>query len=132
MKKMIADLLMTVILASTACAEVDLAAMTFEELLKLRNDVLAEISTRPEFESFTVPAGEWTVGEDFPAGAYKLELTTRGVTIHVWGAAYKDYTTNGGLIVSDYRETGYGKLVLRPGNILIIDKPVKLSIYSGL
>ena len=132
MKKLIAVLLALVIASPAAMAEVDLASMTFEELVQLRDAVLAEIITRPEVDSITLPAGEWNIGVDIPAGAYRMELTTKSVLVQVWGAAYKDYTTNGGLIISENREIGYGKIVLREGNVLFINKPVKLSLFRGL
>ena len=133
MKKIIAVLLLGVILISSAAmAEVDLGAMTFAELIQLQTDIKAEMIKRPEFKSFTVPAGEWIIGEDIPAGAYKLELAMDSVVIHLWGAAVDDYNTNGGLLVSDFREIGYGKINLRSGNILVISKPIILSVYGGL
>ena len=72
MKKILSAVLVLMLLIPTAMAEVDLSALSFDELVALRQQVNKEITTRPEWKEVTVPAGLWKVGEDIPAGKWTI------------------------------------------------------------
>ena len=86
MKKILVLVLALLSLFSIAHAEnaVDLATLTTEELVELRNAVNAELASRDFKEKeVTVPPGRYTVGVDIPVGVlqsmakkYNFELTT--------------------------------------------------------
>lgn len=131
MKKILALVVLLAILATTAAsaAEIDLAGMTFDELRALQTQLNQEIHNRPEWKEVTVPAGDWVVGEDIPAGAYSVCITDPDtlVGVIVWGSAKDDYESDGGLLYNILLMDDtlvYGKLKLAPGNIVAISGPV--------
>lgn len=127
MKKLFALVLVSMILASAAAlADVDLSDLSYTDLLALRDQVQAELISRPEWKQVTVPGGTWTVGEDIPAGSYSI-YPVKSVVIHLWGAAVDDFDTAGGMLISDYWSsptTGLGKVALVDGNVLQLSAPV--------
>lgn len=75
MKKLAVVLIIALCLFPTfALADIDLSVMTFDELVSLNSALLAEIASRDEFKEVTVPAGDYTIGKDIPAGTYSLSL----------------------------------------------------------
>ena len=73
MKKLFLFLLVLVLVPVFSVADgVDLSAMSLEELYALRSSVSAEILSRSQWESVTVPEGFYVVGEDIPAGHWTI------------------------------------------------------------
>lgn len=70
MKKLLILALVLFLLPVSVSAE--LSDLSYDELLALRNDVNAEIMSRPEWKQVVVPAGTWIVGQDIPAGVYSI------------------------------------------------------------
>ena len=130
MKKIIA-LAIIVIMAfsiTISLADTNLSELSYEELLTLEKNIEKEIMSRPEWKEVVVPAGTWTVGEDIPAGVYSFRIyKNNSVVIHLWGAAVDDFDTNGGMIISDYRDQDIGKVELKDGNVLEISKPMIIA-----
>lgn len=114
-------------LFSAAYAETNLSEMTYSDLLDLQKELVKEIMSRPEWKEVVVPAGTWIVGEDIPAGVYSFRIYKDKVVIHLWGAAVNDFDTNGGIIISDYRDQDIGKVELKDGNVLEISKPMIIA-----
>lgn len=73
----------------------------------------------------TVPAGEWVVGKDIPAGEYSIKYGGRysngGISFVVWRRAVSEYS-NHGLICNQVvsNASPIGKLSLEDGNIVVI------------
>lgn len=135
MKKFIASLIMLVVLFSVAFAEFDLSSMTYSDLMKLREQVQRELLSRPEWKEVTVPAGEWTVGEDIPAGFYSIKSVNDIFTnVFVWGREQYDYDAGGGLLLNSFVGDGseIGKVRLKNGNILVVRDPVILAPAQSL
>lgn len=131
MKKILALVVLLAILATTAAsaAEIDLAGMTFDELRELQQKVSAEIIKRPEWKEVVVPAGEWIVGEDIPAGSYSVKIhpTESSTYVKIWGHAIDDYSAGGGLVydfIVKQERPVFGKVNLRAGYVVDIDEPV--------
>lgn len=79
MKKLLALLLAMALLIPAACAEgIDLSALSFDQLVELRQQISKELTTRPEWKEVTVPVGVWKVGEDIPAGHWTITAADRG------------------------------------------------------
>ena len=79
MKRLIAVLLISCMMFSAAAAD-GLSGLTFEQLLVLRQEITAEIMSRPEWKEVEVPAGTWIIGEDIPAGVYSIR-STKGLNV---------------------------------------------------
>ena len=80
MKRLLSILLLIICITVPALAE-DLSSMSYDDLIRLRNQLTAEIMSRPEWKQVTVPTGSWTVGEDIPAGYYSVTATDTPVII---------------------------------------------------
>jgi len=77
MKRTLSLILALLILTVPALADapdIDLSALSFDELVALNQAVDREIMTRPEWKSVTLPAGDFYAGVDFPAGRYIVSL----------------------------------------------------------
>lgn len=106
-----------------ASAEVDIKALSTEELLALRVSIVDELMARGEMKSANVPAGEYVVGEDIPAGSYSITTDQLLVTIVVG-----DY--DGMYVVSP--DSPVGKLTLKAGDKIQITGKIVLTKYAGL
>ena len=125
MKKLLSFLFAWIILFSVASADVDLSSISYNELIALQRSITAEIMSRPEWKEVKVPAGQWKVGEDIPAGTYCLKALESSVLIVIWRYEIDNYS-NDGLVFNEVIRGGeqYGKLTLQDGWIVVIDDPI--------
>lgn len=74
MRRLLSFLMAVIIVfaASAALADVDLAGMSYDELVELQRAAAKEIMSRPEWKEVEVPAGQYTIGVDIPAGVYSV------------------------------------------------------------
>jgi len=106
-----------------ASAEVDVKSLSTEELLALRVSIVDELMARGEMKSAKVPAGEYIVGEDIPAGSYSITTDQILVTIVIG-----DY--DGMYVVSP--DSPVGKLTLKAGDKIQFTGGVMLTKFAGL
>ena len=124
MKKFLGFFLAVLLLLPVfASAEVDVKALSTEELLALRVSIVDELMARGEMKSANVPAGEYVVDEDIPAGSYSITTDQLLVTIVVG-----DY--DGMYVVSP--DSPVGKLTLKAGDKIQITGKIVLTKYAGL
>lgn len=107
MKRILSVVLVLMLLTPAAMADVDLSALSFDELVALRQQVNQEITKRPEWKEVTVPAGLWKVGEDIPAGKWTISaapgswpwvtigdaLNALGTEVDTWSSTISSYDT---------------------------------------
>lgn len=60
-------------------ADVDLAGMSFDELIALKDQINLAIWNSEEWQEVTVPQGRWIVGEDIPAGKWTVKCANIGL-----------------------------------------------------
>lgn len=73
MKRIISLLFCLLLVFSISAAEApDLSAMSFNELVALRDQLNLAIWNSREWQEVTVPAGVWQIGEDIPAGHWTI------------------------------------------------------------
>lgn len=106
-----------------ASAEMDVKSLSTEELLALRVSIVDELMARGEMKSAKVPAGEYIVGEDIPAGSYSITTDQILVTIVIG-----DY--DGMYVVSP--DSPVGKLTLKAGDKIQFTGGVMLTKFAGL
>ena len=53
--------------------EIDLASLSFDELVALNDKINLAIWNSKEWQEVTVPQGDWIVGEDIPAGKWVIK-----------------------------------------------------------
>lgn len=133
MRKLFALVLVVLMMfCSVATAEsIDLTALTFEELIALRQEIDLLIFSSDEYKEVAVPAGDYVVGEDIPAGTYSLDSEGYGM-ISVYSDASKDimgmsacHSVGGGETV--------GKIELKDGQVVEIQMAsIIFKTYAGL
>ena len=124
MKKILCSLLVILLLVPVfASAEVDVKMLSTEELIALRVSIVDELIARGEMKSANVPAGEYIVGEDIPAGSYSITTNQILVTIVIG-----DY--DGMYVVSP--DSPVGKITLKAGDKIQFTGGVVLTKYAGL
>lgn len=123
MKKLICILLLVCMTTFAAADAVDLSGLSFDELMKLRDQVNAEIISRPEWKEVTVPAGTWIVGEDIPAGTYSISPTSSGGYITITNPNAKDYFSQQ-IMSEGIRDEEYAvaKIVLKDGYVVEVER----------
>ncbi len=125
MKKLFSVILLVCMIPVFAFAA-DLSDLSFDELIKLRDEINAEIVSRPEWKETEIPAGQWIVGEDIPAGTYCIKPVKKAPLVTVWKKAVYDYSNNG-LVFNEVLREQFGKLKLEAGWIFNADEPVIFS-----
>lgn len=124
-KKILALVVVFVIALSTIViadpATVDLASMTMEELVALRNEVNAEISSRLGEEGF-IGTGSYVVGTDIRPGTFCIVNTSDDfANYYIYETKEDSYATLSGSI----EEGDTCTIVLHEGNVL------SLSHFGG-
>lgn len=124
MKKILVMILAVCLLIPIAAADdgFDLSSLSFEQLLDLKQKVTAEIVSRPEWKAVTVPAGEWIIGVDIPAGYYSM--SAEGLAITEAKPAGSEYFDFYHVLVAG--ET-VGKVQFIEGSIFKTNAPVVLA-----
>ena len=132
LKRVLVLLLVLLSLVSIASAEVavDIATMTTEELVNLRNTVNAELAARNFKEKeVTVPVGRYTVGADIPVGVYTITRSGE------YFSSIRTYTASGQYDLGFQVANGepVGKLELSEGQTVeILYESVVFKPYTGL
>ena len=102
------------------------ALLTGSDLAFVREQVIAELKSRPEWQETKIPAGQWTVGTDLPAGVYSFRHTdaifsTTVTFTHKVGHSMKE---SGFLLLKDAE---LGKAEPADGTLLVLDGPVIMA-----
>lgn len=84
MKRVLVLVLALLMVGALASAEVDLSGMTFDELVALRNQVDQAIWASDGWQEVTVPAGNYTIGKDIPAGRWTLTCDGTGSMVNLY------------------------------------------------
>lgn len=127
MKRFLSLLVLFVLLSVSAVAETDLSALSFDDLVSLQRKLSLEIMSRPEWKETTVPAGEYTVGEDIPAGVYSITAIEwmAAITYKKPNAYVKD-----SFVIS--KGESVNKINLPEGTTIVIDHKVIFAPSKGL
>lgn len=123
MKKLVSLFAALMLIPSFSFAETDLSGMSVDDLVSLKTAIVGELMARDEVKTVTVPAGEYIVGEDIPAGKYSVATSASMVmlTVNEYKEAYV-VTPNDPI----------GKLSLKNGDVLAVSSGCDFSVYVGL
>lgn len=123
MKKLVSLFAALMLIPSFSFAETDLSSMSVDDLVSLKTAIVGELMARDEVKIVTVPAGEYIVGEDIPAGKYSVATSASMVmlTVNEYKEAYV-VTPNDPI----------GKLSLKNGDVLALSSGCDFSVYVGL
>ena len=102
------------------------APLTAGDLAALRDQVISELQSRPERKPVQVPAGSWTVGEDFPAGSWSFRHSGG------WISAYVEFSFRVGPTTrrEEFRLTAgqeIGRGTPAEGTVLQLDQAVVMA-----
>lgn len=134
MKKIFSLLLaLALLLPAMASTEIDLSALSFADLVALRQQISQELITRPEWKEVTVPQGVWKVGEDIPAGHWTIIPISGGYCSISISDAINQMGTD---IGSSYSEYYFSDFIESPDYSYFIEgnsKPsIDIELFDGL
>ena len=116
MRKFVCFALILCLLPVMALAD-DLSSMSFDDLMALRQQITAEIMSRPEWKEVTVPSGAWKVGLDIPVGVYSIHPTEKGGYLRILSDSGKVLISQGVRKEAD----AFGKYELKDGYVVEIE-----------
>ena len=133
MKKLFCFVLVLCLLPLFALADVpDISDLNDEELLLLLQNVQRRLFDDHLVEGVSVPPGTYIIGEDIPAGVYRIEITggTGYYDLRVSPGGNKIHT---GLTGKGYDVTEIGKIEMSEGNELFIGNSTFVFFpYTGI
>ena len=136
MKKTLSLCLFVVILLSSVAAvasDMDLSALSYDELVDLKIKVTTEVMSRPETKSVSVPIGIYEIGVHIPAGEYSLKLDDghfANITISI-SDDFSDYRNRIDSTMVD--EKGVGRMILKDGQFVQVEHgSIFFSAFTGL
>ena len=133
MKRILAALLVAFFLIGTASASVpDLSGMTTDELLDTIRAAQSLIFSEQLVNGVRVPQGTYIIGEDIPAGTYRIEITD-GTGFYDLYDKPDGRLLQTGLTGSLYDVTEIGKITLEEGNALkFVNSTFIFYPYTGI
>ena len=119
MKKLITVILiLALLLPAAALADLpDISGLSPDELLELNHKIQMALFSEKLVDGITVEQGKYIVGEDIPAGTYRIEITGIGGFYDLYDKQ-DGKKISAGLTGSTYHIDGIGKLILEEGNYL--------------
>lgn len=150
MKKILAVLFLLVLTVPAAAESVDLDSLSFQELAALRDRIQLAMMQRDEWQEVTVPQGVYKVGEDIPAGKWRIKCCSEypenvwmRLTCIEWGTELNDNKTGlswegrkgGALIYNPNAEKYEGGITeyivtLKNGDFVIIDNTSNKAVFT--
>lgn len=134
MKKLITLLLIAaMLLPAASLADLpDISDLTTDELIELNHQIQARLFSEQLVSGVTVPPGRYTIGEDIPAGTYRIEITGGTGFFDVYDKEGGRNTMTG-LTGELYSVTEIGKIEFVDGNILALYNSTFIFFpYAGL
>lgn len=111
MKRIIVLVVVLILVGTVAMSEgIDLAGMSYDELVALREQINLAIWNSEEWEEVTVPQGTWIVGEDIPSGHWAVEAYPGSTTLIKIGDTLQD----NGKDVMSYTERFFDAYIVSP------------------
>lgn len=134
MKKLLIVLLALILTAVPAFAE-DYASMSDEELWAANKAIQAELWARSiAKDGVTVPTGVYNVGEDIPAGTYRIviapDCVLSMITMNYYNEKYE--MDDSDLFSMTKNQPEIGKIDLSKYTSIEISGPVVFYAYTGL
>jgi len=137
MKRLITIILiLALILPASSLADVILNGMTTDELLELRRQINLQLFNEKLLDGVDVDPGKYIVGEDLPAGDYRVEVILPSQA-YAFGSVWvydpgETFLTVGGNMTGEGYER-IGKLSLTDSQTIEVTLySVKLFLYEGI
>ena len=133
MKKLFCLVLSLCLLPLFALADVpDISDLNNDDLLLLLQNIQRRLFDDHLVDGVSVSQGTYIVGEDIPAGVYRIEITG-GTGYYELSAFHGGKLLNTGITGKSYNVTEIGKIVLSEGNELMIANSTFVFFpYTGI
>lgn len=146
MKKIVSILAAAALICSTAMAEINLAGMSYDELIALQAQVTRQIMLTDKWQEVKVPAGVYQVGVEIPAGKWTIKpvngqtaMVKVGTKLDESGKDFEyraqlsyEQITSPTDSYSKYNQIDSVTFDLKDGQYIIIDSsPVIFTPYAG-
>lgn len=134
MRKLITLLLIAaMLLPAAAMADLpDISGLTPDELIELNHQIQNRLFSEQLVNGVKVPPGTYIIGEDIPAGTYRVEITG-GTGFYDLNQEAGGHLIMTGLTGKSYDVTEIGKMILEDGNELkLYNSTFVLYPYTGL
>lgn len=134
MKKFVAILIALTMTWGVAMGEPNLSSMSYDELLVLNAEVQHALFQTGANKGVTVPVGVYIIGDDIPAGEYRVEFEKPSgyAFVFIYDEGSSRTKNKYHLSVKDDNLT-IGKLALEKGQTIDIqDAEVVFYTYTGL
>lgn len=134
MKKTISIILTMIMLFSFSYAYADLpdiSNLTYEELVKLKDQINLAIWNSEEWQEVTVPQGVWKIGEDIPEGHWSIRMAENNKSGNWCAITYcskLDATGKGG----DWSGIYLYQQLARPGSTYNAPEVYDIELKSGM
>jgi len=137
MKRLITIILiLAVLLPAAALADLpDISELKPEELLELNRRIQIQLFGEKLAEGIDVPASDYIVGEDIPAGTYRMtvKFPSSGGTLVVYETSEKRKKTFNSSLGEFWGVVEIGKVELEEGNLVHIHgNTLTFFPYTGL
>lgn len=127
MRKIICCILIACLFPALCTAEVDLSALSFDELNALSAQITAEVMSRPEWEGTRIPAGQWIIGQHIPAGFYSIRPETVSGSLKIFKDADDKYPAMKFVTEDSFLY----RYELKEGNIIEVGSPLIFAPEMG-
>ena len=134
MKKLLSIALVLALLSVGCALAEDYTTMTDEELWAANKAIQAELWARSiAKDGVTIPMGSYVVGEDIPAGIYRIEIPEGGimVTVSVYENDEKSILS-GKMYILTSGDPAIGKIDLSQYKYFETTSNVIIKVYTGL
>lgn len=133
MKRLIIFLILAMMIPVAALADLpDISSLSKEDLLELNHRIQMMLFSEQLVEGVKVPPGEYIIGEDIPAGTYRIEITG-GTGFYDVYEKEGGHTIMTGLTGKSYNVLEIGKITFKDGNILALYNSTFIFFpYTGI
>ena len=135
MKKLITTILILALFPVIAMADLpDISGLSADELVELNHQIQLLLFSEQLVNGVKVPPGIYTVGEDLPAGVYRVDFPViSDLLIGLFMAYTDDYSDYVTYYIGGSNTTAIGKVDLKEGMTLeISDTTAVFYAYTGL
>ena len=135
MKKLITLLLILAMMPVIALADLpDISGLSTDELIELNHQIQLRLFSEQLVNGVKVPPGSYVIGEDIPAGTYRVDFpVVSDLLMGLFMAYTEDYSDYATYYIGENNTTAIGKVELKEGMTLeISDTTAIFYAYTGL
>ena len=135
MKKLITLLLILAMLPVIALADLpDISGLSTDDLIELNHQIQLRLFSEQLVSGVKVPPGSYVIGEDIPAGTYRVDFpVVSDLLMGLFMAYTEDYSDYVTYYIGENNTTAIGKVELKEGMTLeISDTTAIFYAYTGL